>query len=100
MVDLNPLTAIFKEIGTSRFPVAILFVDIHFPDMRLSLIVPVSNSALAWYPFTITYASSVICSVPLGVTQLEKIIVMELSSSCSILNALFGAPLSKHLALG
>jgi hypothetical protein len=68
MVDLNSFTAICREIRTSRFLVTIQFVDRGFPEMRLFSIVPVLNSAFTWCPLTMTYALSVICSVPLGVT--------------------------------
>jgi hypothetical protein len=60
----------------------------------------VLNSAFTWYPFTMTYALSVICSVPLGVTRLEEILVIKLSSFCLVLNTFLGAPLSKCLAFG
>jgi hypothetical protein len=100
MVDLDPFTAIFREIETSRFSVAIQFVDTNFPEMKLSPIVPVLNSAFTWCPLTMIYASSVICSIPLSVTQLEAMLVIELLSFCLVLNALLGTLLSKHLTLG
>jgi hypothetical protein len=46
-VDLDPLTAIFEKIGTLMVLVTILLVDTNFPEMKLSPIVPVSNSAFA-----------------------------------------------------
>jgi hypothetical protein len=99
MVDLDHFIAIIKETGTSRFLVVIQFVNRNLPEMRLSPIVPVSNSTFAWSLLTITYTSSIISSVPLGETQLEKILMIELSSSYLVLNALLDTLLSKHLAL-
>jgi hypothetical protein len=67
MVDLDSFTTSFGEIGTLRFLVVIRFVETNFPEMTLSPIVTVSNSTVAWCPLTMTHASTVICSVPLGV---------------------------------
>jgi hypothetical protein len=77
----------------------IQFVDQDFLEMRLFFIVPISNSALTWGSLTMAYTSSVICSVPRGVTQLKEMLMMELSSSYSVLNALLDVPLLKYLAL-
>jgi hypothetical protein len=99
LVDFNPFIAILREIATSRPLVVIQFVDTNFSEITLSPIVPILDATFAWCPLTMRYALSVIFSVPLGVTQLEKILVMDLSSSCSILNTLLSIPLSKHLAL-
>jgi len=47
MVELAPLTAIFKLRGVSRSLVGIWKVDTSFPKMRLSPMVPLSNRAFA-----------------------------------------------------
>ena len=52
MVDRDPFTAILRAIGFSRASVASLWVDTNYPEMRLSPIVPVLKSALAWCPLT------------------------------------------------
>jgi len=54
MVEWDPLTAIFRLIGVLRSLVGIWKVDTNFPEIRLSLIVPVSNRVLAWSPLTVT----------------------------------------------
>jgi hypothetical protein len=81
MVDLDPFIAIFREIEILRFSVGIQFVDINFPEIRLSPTVLVSNNAFTWYLLIMIYTLNIICSVPLGVTQLEEMLVMEFSSS-------------------
>jgi hypothetical protein len=99
MVNLDPFIAIFRKTGTSRFSLAIQFVGTNLPEMRLSLTMPALNSVFVWCLLTMTNALNVICSVPLGMTQLEEILMIELSSSCSVLNVFLSAPLLKGLAL-
>jgi hypothetical protein len=47
MIDLDPVIASFREIGTLRLLLAIQFVDTNIPEMRLSFIPPVLNSSCA-----------------------------------------------------
>jgi len=53
MVERDPLTAIFRLIEVSRSLVGIWKVDTNFPEMRLSLMVPVSNRVFALWPLTV-----------------------------------------------
>ena len=66
MVERDPLTAIFSEIGVSRSWVGIWKVETNFPEMRLSPMVPVSNKAFTLCPFIVMYASRARFLIPEG----------------------------------
>ena len=51
-------------------------VETNFPDIRLSPIVPVSNSAFALCPLTVTLASRVLFPLPEGPTWLEVLVTL------------------------
>jgi len=53
MVERDPLTASFRLTGGLRSLVGIWKVDMNFPEMRLSPMVPVSNRGLALCPLTV-----------------------------------------------
>ena len=58
----------------SRSSVGIWNVEMNFPDSRLSPMVPVSNRAFAFWPFTVTYASRALFPLPEGPTWLEVLV--------------------------
>jgi hypothetical protein len=60
----------------------------------LSSIVPLSINTSAWYLLTMTYTTSVIRAVPPGVSQLEEMLVIQLSSYYFGLNICLDVPLS------
>jgi len=53
MVEWDPLTAIFEQIGVARSWEGIWKVDTNFSEMWLSPLVPVSNRAFALCPLTV-----------------------------------------------
>ena len=74
MVERDPLTAIFRLIGVSSSLVGIWKVETHFPEMRLSPMVPVSNRAFALCPLTVIYASRALFLFPDGPTWLDGLV--------------------------
>ena len=53
IVERDPLTAIFRLVGVSRSLVGIWKIEMNIPEIRLSPMVPVSNSAFALWPLTV-----------------------------------------------
>ena len=66
MVEWDPLTTILSEIGVSRSWVGIWKVETNFPEMRLSPMAPVLNTAFALYLLTVLYALRALFSFPEG----------------------------------